>query len=74
MTKKQTTLKTLVSIQADEHKAIAFKTMDFEGRLTLMLSIEDGGEGASFFFADAGELVTFAKRVQEAAESFFDWE
>ena len=66
MNTKQTSLKTLVELRASDYNSIAFKQMDFEGGLALMLDIEDTGGSASFFFEDARELVTFCKRVKEA--------
>ena len=69
---KKPTLKPLVEIRSSGHNSISFQQMDFEGGVALMLTAEDGGGSTSFFFADANELITFSKRVIEAAEAFLE--
>ena len=67
-TKQKTEVKALTGIRADEHNSISLKIMygecnDPDG--DLYISIEDSGEGASFFFDSVGELRAFLNRVAE---------
>lgn len=71
MKNKETVIKPIVGIRSDDHRAIEFKTMEMHGNDTsLMLTIEDSGGSASFFFDHPTELVIFAQRVADAASNF----
>ena len=59
----------LSGTQQDEHRSVFVERLTIDDKESLLISVNDGGDGAAFFFDDEHQLKSFAKQLTELADT-----